>query len=283
MVKMEKLKELIKIVLLTGYIKNEQPVSLLLIAEPDSGKSSLMSRVVTNRGILELTDISAWGISQMIAPLIDKNIEIKHIIIPDFLVVLSKSKSTAERTITFINSLTEEGIANIGTYLNRGIEFKVSDKVRNTRVRAGIITALTPDEYNKKKKKMNQFGFLSRFLVVRYEYSTDYLDRIFKEIWNGNYLHREEELIEFPKEMKEVKIIENDFLYTQIKLLAKNKIDSGNVSGTGGRQVRMFKNLLQAIALKNGHNEVIQSDFEEFLSFESLINYSGRKVEPITL
>lgn len=278
---MDELKKLLKIVLYTGYIKGEQPVNLLLVAPPDSGKSALMSRIITNKGIIEVTDITAHGIAKMIAPILERGDEIKHIIIPDFLVVLSKNKSNSERTISFINSLIEEGVTNIASYLNHGIPFRMGEEAKKKRVICGMITGITNEEYNSRKKKLKSFGFISRFVVVRYKYSTSFLNDIYKDIWYGNYLHKEEEQISLPEEPVEVTINETDFIFDQIKILVKNKLMQGGMTSGGVRQVRMFKNMIQAIALKNGRNQVTAEDYNEFLSFEPLINYSGYNVEQI--
>lgn len=278
--KMNQLKEFLKISLLTGYIKNEKPINVLIIGKPDTGKSALLSRIITNDGIIEMTDLSAWGITKMIVPLIEQDKKIKHIIIPDFLVIMAKSKSTADRTFTFVNSLIEEGISNIGTYMNRGIDFKQSQKVKDAKVQCGLITAITEQMYYKKKKRMNEFGFLSRFVPIRYSYSSDYMNEIFQNIMHGKYLHKEEDKILLPQEEIDIKY-DNEEIHKMLVLIARNKISSGAVEAQGTRLLIMFKTILKAIALKNGRTEVLKEDFEEFLTYEPLINYSGRNITTI--
>lgn len=278
---METLKSFIKILLLTGYIENEKAVSCIIVGKPESGKSSLIGRIVTNKGTLELTDITAWGIAQQVIPLIKRGIKVKHIVIPDFLVVLAKSKSTMERTMTFLNVLTEEGITNIGSYINRGIEFKSDDNVKKEKVKAGVITSMTEQMYNKKKPTMNDFGFLSRFLVLRYNYSDDYLNNIFDEIFDGRYLDKEDEIIDLPKEPKNI-IYDDKEIHEMITIIARNKIQAQRVEGYGIRLTIMLKTILKAIALKNNRDKVTKEDFDEFKTYEPLINYMGWNVATIS-
>lgn len=280
MVKMDKLKELVKVVLYSGYVQDEAPINLLIVGTPESGKSSLINRIVTNEGLIEVTDISAWGLAKMIYPLIDEGKTITHILIPDFLVVLAKSKTTAKRTLTFLNSIVEEGIVNIGTYLNKGIKFKTSQEMKEKRITCGVITAMTEKAYSKKKKQFNEIGFLSRFLVVRYKYSSGYLQNIFKSIKEGNYLHKESEQMIFPKEKIAIKYVDSE-THNILCLIAKEKVASGNVDAYGIRLSKMLKTFLKAIALKNGRKKVIKQDWKEFLSYIPLINYSGRNIETI--
>lgn len=280
MVTMKKLKEFMKIILYTGYMKDENAVSVLIVGKPESGKSSLTNRLITNKGIVEVTDLSAYGISKMLIPLIEKDEEIKHIIIPDFLVVLAKSKATSDRTLVFINSFVEEGIANIGTYLNKGIEFKTSEKVKNKKVRGGIITSMTEQEYKKKKKKFNEIGFLSRFLVLRYKYSDGYLDTIFSNIMSNKYLERGEDKIILPEKKIDI-IFDDKIIFQMMKDKARDKVEHGKVEGYGIRLARMFKIILKAIAYKNKRGKVTMDDWLEFLEYSHFINYSGYNIVTI--
>lgn len=41
MIKLQELEKLIEVTLFTGYIEGERPVSLLIVADPESGKAEL--------------------------------------------------------------------------------------------------------------------------------------------------------------------------------------------------------------------------------------------------
>lgn len=62
MIKLTELEQLIEVTLFTGWIKDERPVSLIIIAEPESGKTELVKKAQRVKGVLYLTDATAWGI-----------------------------------------------------------------------------------------------------------------------------------------------------------------------------------------------------------------------------
>jgi hypothetical protein len=62
MIKLEELEKPIEVTLFTDYIKDERPVSLIIIAEPESGKTELVKKAKRVKGVLYLTDATAWGI-----------------------------------------------------------------------------------------------------------------------------------------------------------------------------------------------------------------------------
>lgn len=275
MVNMNKLKKLLELVVLAGYLKNEKPVSLLIVGRPESGKTSLTNTIITNKGVLEVTDLSPYGITKMIIPEIERGNDIKHLVIPDFLVVLSKSKVNSDRMISFLNSMTEEGIANIGTYLNKGIEFKSNEKIKKSKVRCGIITSMTAEMFESKYVRMNNFGFLSRVLIIKYEYSDSYLTEVFKKVRDNQNLHLEETNVNIPTDLIEVKP-ESDDIHLLLQTYARNKISSDNVNAYGIRLYEVLQSLLKVIAYKNGHTEITMEDYKELMEFDTLINYTKK-------
>lgn len=96
--KLGELEKLIVVTLFTGYVEGERPVNLLVIANPESGKTDLVKKAKRVRGVLYLTDATAWGI-------IDKHwkdIEarkVRHIIVPDLTIPLGKQTETKKHLI----------------------------------------------------------------------------------------------------------------------------------------------------------------------------------------
>ena len=88
MIGLEELETLIKIILFTGWIKDERPVSALIVAKPESGKTDLVRKAQRVKGVLYLTDATAWGIIDKHWDEIEKRI-IRHIIFAELTVPLS--------------------------------------------------------------------------------------------------------------------------------------------------------------------------------------------------
>jgi len=62
MINLQDLEKLIEVTLFTGWIKDERPVSLLIVADPESGKTELVKKTKRVKGVLYLTDATAYGI-----------------------------------------------------------------------------------------------------------------------------------------------------------------------------------------------------------------------------
>ena len=74
-----------------------------------------MKQCRENKGVVYLTDCTAYGITRDILPNIVSG-EIKTIMIPDLITPLLKQTKTRQSFIAFLNSLIEEGVAKITTY-----------------------------------------------------------------------------------------------------------------------------------------------------------------------
>ena len=272
------LQNFLETVLFTGYIQDEDPVSILIVAKPERGKTSLLSRYITNKGVVYFTEVTAWGITDAILPEIERGNNIHHIIIPDFLNCVVKQKSSADKLIMFLNALTEEGISNIATYANRGIQRKTNENTKNSIIKCGIITAITDIEYQKRKKRWEGLGFVSRFLPIQYEYSSEYVNTIFDNISNEIRFDRENKLLNLPKEKQ--KVILSVKISKQIEPICK--LIGLQIGSHGIRLFEIFRTILKANALRNNRNEVNQTDYDDLMKYIEFIKYNNEKVTTIS-
>lgn len=164
MIGTEFLRELIESVILTGKLSNGEPVSLLLIAAPESGKTS----VVLDRpckAVEAFADVTGRGIHKII----QDNRELTHIVINDLVATLSHKQSVNRYTISQLNAMTEEGISAIAT--PSGIE-KFSAGKR------GVIASLTLELATDARHWWNKVGFTTRMLPFCYSYPADLIVQI---------------------------------------------------------------------------------------------------------
>lgn len=168
MIGTELLRELIETVILTGKVKGIEPVSLLLIAAPESGKTSVVLERAC-KSIEAYADITGRGIHTVIK----SNPELTHIVINDLVACLSHKQSVNRYTIAQLNAITEEGITSIAT--PGGIE-KFEDG------RRGIIASLTYSLVKDARHWWNKIGFTSRMLPFCYMYPADLIVQIKSDI-----------------------------------------------------------------------------------------------------
>jgi len=81
-VALDALETTVKATLFSAYVKDEKPLSLLVVAKPESAKTEVLKKYRENKGIVYLTDCTAYGLTRDILPKAISG-EVKHIVIAD--------------------------------------------------------------------------------------------------------------------------------------------------------------------------------------------------------
>jgi hypothetical protein len=184
MFKTEKIEKLIECALISGFVKDDVPLSIMLIAPPETAKTSILLGFDCYK-TYETMDLSPKGIRDYIIPKLNSN-EIHHIILPDLVKTISHKATTVMATISFLNALVEEGVKHDIFF---GQEFTL-DK----RVTCGLITSVTNDFFFKVFKKWNDIGFVTRFLPISYDYSPETIREIHKLIQENVFFKDKKEI-----------------------------------------------------------------------------------------
>lgn len=247
MIKIEELKELIKLVLYSSYIYGEKPLSLFIISRVGMGKSELLKKFKLTDNIILCSDITYSGIIE----LIKNNPSLKHIIIPDFIKITMRKKSTTDNFISILNDLTEEGL----------FEIRMQNMKENFKGRTvGIITATTSDSWESNKSKWEDIGFSSRMLKISYSHSKKTKEDIFNYIYERGYLKEsKKEKIKFPK--NPVKITLSSELSKQLKK-----------ETTTYRSQKQMQLLALSSALIRNSKKVEQQDINKVINLSKFIN-----------
>jgi len=210
-----------------------------------------------NKGIIYMTDCTAYGIQRDILPKMVSG-EVKTLMIADLLTPLSKQTKTRQAFIAFLNNLIEEGIAKITTYA------MIWDK----EVKANVITSVTDQAIAEGRHEWAKMGFLSRFIIFSYSYGRSTIAQILEEyslhglILGKNYIElpKEELDIELPKEIADK--------------LDKTAVDIGKQFELYGIRAKInFRTLLKALAYRNGRNIVTEQEYKEFLELSDYMNF----------
>lgn len=249
MIAIQNLKEVIELVLYSGYLKNEQPISLLIVANAESGKTEVLSKFQKNDGIAYLSDATAYGILK--ALLKDLKLgTLKHIVIPDLISPLSKRETTVRSFISFLNGLIEEGLVTIETY---------AIQEQHMNIKCGILTAITRDELTKHRRRFLGMGFMSRLLPFSYSYDKHTVIEILNSIMDKDYIEDKQFTLKFPK--TEIEITLNKKYAEAILPYTLQLSESYNTYGF--RIQKQLQRLMMANALKNNRKEVNQEDFNK--------------------
>jgi len=258
---------MITLTLYTAYVKNiPKPNSLLVIAQPESGKTEILKKFIPNKNVAYLSDVTAFGLERDYLPKIEAG-EIRHIVIPDLLKPLSRKESTVKTFITSMNALIEEGVASVSTYATR----RTSEK----HVKCGLVTAITGEELRDQRHNWGRIGFLSRIVPFSYSYSIESVKKIFDYILGLDYLKEHDiELKRIPKQDKQIRL---PLRYARAILPSTTAIAQAQ-HAYGFRLQKQFQALLQASALERGRNVVNSRDVERVLHLMNWVNFDENPI-----
>jgi hypothetical protein len=244
----ELIREMVETILFTGRVKHEDPVSLLLIAWPENGKTSIVLDK-TSECAVDVTDATGRGIVEILKYKPD----ISHLIFNDLTAIGAHSKTVRAYTIAMINAMTEEGL--------RSIAFPGQVEVI-TNGKRGIIGCLTPEMLRDGRNWWNSIGLTTRMLPFFYRYSGELILKIKSAIDNGEKVIPTGTM-KIPKIQIQVPIPEKES--AAIRQMADQK-SAELKDSTGIRRLKQLRRICQAHALRRTwKNPVVGKDEIDFL------------------
>lgn len=169
---MNQIREVVETVILTGRLKGHSPVSLLLVASPESGKTSVVLEKEC-AAVIAMSDVTGRGLQE----LCKMKPDVSHIIINDLVAVNAHRSSVNHYTMSMINAMTEEGI--MATAFPGQIEtFKHGKR--------GIIASIPTTMSRDGRAWWNKIGLSSRMLPLAFKHSEDLKMKIKTIIVNGH-------------------------------------------------------------------------------------------------
>ena len=251
MIKVEDIKKIVKLALLTGDIKDVKPVSVLIVGKSGNGKTEVLASYDKKKA-LYITDLSAHGLLDELK----KYPEISHIIIPDFIKLTQKQRSTSNNLISMLNALIEEGGAKV-SLKNYHADFEGK--------RIGMITATTKASFSQNKKDWMSIGFVQRMLVVSYDYKDETIAEILSYINKELFETQEKEKL---KDYKIKKIITDEEMNRQFNFYVKKNF----------RTLKSLQALAKSHAFMNKRKEVVQEDVDEVIRLTKYMNLNFTKL-----
>jgi hypothetical protein len=163
----EALEEVLETILYTGCVRDEIPVSIIIVGPSGIGKSKMLARYQSSA--LRLTDsISSKGLYDIAVSDSEKK-ELRFLLMPDLNPTLSRKPTTVEAAVASLLSFTSDGTVRI----DDGRERK---ECKHEPI--GIVTAATPEMYNKQAKKWFALGLRRRIIPLYFNYSLSTLGKL---------------------------------------------------------------------------------------------------------
>lgn len=170
---LEPLMELVETAFFTASIRDEIPVSLILVGPSGSAKSKLIRSYQCEQMVVtdSITSQGLWEIAQR-----DSKNEKRLILLPDINPTLSRRPSTTNSTIGNLLSITGDGTVRIDD--GRG------EKVCK-HLPMGLVTACTPEIYHQHSRKWYALGLSRRVIPIFYKYTSETVAKLQRLVRDG--------------------------------------------------------------------------------------------------
>lgn len=254
----------------SAYLKGEAPVSALITAPPEAGKTETVMAFADNEGIVILNDCTAFGIMRDYGDAIREK-KVRHLVIPDLVRPLARGKDTVHSLVAFLNSLIEEGVLRISTYAeNIGVK-PTEEGEAAMPVKCGLVATLAREILEDGRHHWKNMGFMSRLVPISYQYAVPTALSIHQSIAKREYLEQKPIKLNIPKEDATICLEE-----PQAGKLMELTTYIGNKEGLqetyGFRLQKHIQRLAMASALKEGREKVEDVDIEKLTAVSGCIN-----------
>lgn len=149
-------QEFLSTVILTGRVKDAEPVSAVFIARPENGKTSIVLSQNCD-SIVFLSKSTAMGLQQIVQTHRDAS----HIVFTDLEFVSGMAPKAAKNLLTTLLSLTEEGIRTVAD----------PSGIHEIRSKKAIIACMTSDSARDMRRWWWRHGLARRMVPFHYQLS----------------------------------------------------------------------------------------------------------------
>lgn len=253
------ISEFIDAIIHTGFLISDSPQSAMLIASPESGKTS----IVENKNCRSISVVSDMIGSGLLEELSEKSY-IRHIVINDMVAIMAHKEVTNQRTFAVMSALTEEGLGRVMLPGGLAVDFG--------KRKIGFICCIPSDLVKDNRRWWNKSGFSSRFIPFNYEYSESLVIQIKKTIIiPGTYEIKGSNISKFTVPVKKYDVAIEGVHAKKVQLIA-DKVGT-NLSEKGVRRGKQLRALVRGHALMNRRFKVDDSDIEFLHAVARHMNY----------
>lgn len=156
------ISDFLRLVFVSSRVTNaEAPINVLLVGPAGDGKTRMVLRGTYLPFVRTYSDVSPKGLYSILD--VVKNEYASTVVIPDLGTVIGRKYEVGKQVLANLAMLSAEGV---GRVLVAGRERDYEG------LRVSLITAMTDAEFVRNQGMLLQNGFLSRMLVVDFEFSS---------------------------------------------------------------------------------------------------------------
>lgn len=251
------LQDFLRLLIWTGQLADERPVSAIVIAPAGTGKTTLLEGLRCDQAefVGDLT-------SRPLSMLVKSSEKMTHILLGDMLSIFGHKSATVKLTMRLISQMTGEQLLH---------DPFTGETIKPRKI--GLITAIPPADYKKEHNRIQDGGFLTRFIEVRYNYKPSTVSAIHKWIQENRYTlpvkpfllsNPGQQVVDIPKDL-------SDEIKSFGLTLKKDAV--------GFRVHRHLRALVKASARRNGHAVARKFDLEIVKTYVDFFgNSSGKEI-----
>lgn len=165
------LLDFIKLLIWTGQLLDERPVSAIIVAPAGSGKTTILETLQCEQAAF-LGDLTARPLSGIVRG----SDKVTHILLGDMLSLFGHKDTTVKLTLRLVSQMTGEKILH-DPWSGEAIQPRM----------IGLITAIPPEDFIKHRRHVKTGGFASRFLIAKYSYKAATVASIHRFISENRY------------------------------------------------------------------------------------------------
>jgi len=169
----EPVLEIVETALFTACVRDENPVSMILIGPSGIAKSMMLTHYAAAE-VRRSDSISSQGLFDLAST--DHKNELKFLVIPDMNPTLSRKPSTVQSTIASLLSFTADGTVRID-------DGRHQKECKHAPV--GLLTSATDDIYSRNAKKWFALGLRRRIVPVFFTYTQETTRKLQKLVREG--------------------------------------------------------------------------------------------------
>ena len=281
----------VKNILTSGFVMYENPLSTVILANPERGKTTEVLRYMC-KGIKIMNDCTAFGIAKYLNELKESDREaIHHIIVPDIERIHARAPNVRKELLATMQIFMAEGMSQIKTGFI-SLTFEKEPKI------IGFIMATTPRDLGDRRSIFRRASFLSRVIPYSYEFDDMMKESVIEFVTLEKHL--KPDLIRMDLDKKYNVIVPEIYKKKVIKY-ARNLADKTNdftakiykIQDADGKTVMVKENLkeligirytenfmcyLKSIALSYHEYTVTDKHFNEFDSLYKYFNYDYNEI-----
>jgi len=244
---------LVQSVALSHLVKGHRRTSLLMLAAPESGKTTITSSA-NAKHVERVAVISGRSVLRAV----NGTEATEFLLFNDLSAIRAMSAPAVNLLVTILNQLTQD---------ERGIVAFAGKEVEEIKRPVGIIGCIPFQTFTDHRARWKELGFISRMIPFAYRYDAELVAEIKDSIDAGAHPAKVKASKRMPKGSRQVAVTMNETLTKELRRIADAK--AVTLGQLGIRLLQNYHVLVRAHALLHGRRAVTRED----LNFIRQVNH----------